>query len=155
MWEARMPTSVSRERGIHLRRTASVADLRQETLTSLLAVLPHLREGALLEDVRALANQHTGWILARQGRCARHFDGESTLHADGLRAITPSAGAPSTGAVTARDQERWLAERVEQLDPDQAAVVRLRLEGREFEEIGRELGIPAAPRRSSACRGRT
>ena len=77
MWEARMPTSVSRERGIHLRRTASVADLRQETLTSLLAVLPHLREGALLEDVRALANQHTGWILAQQLYTTDQLPGET------------------------------------------------------------------------------
>lgn len=138
--------------GTRLKRYLPVADVAQESLASLLTSLGHLREGAGLDDARRLLFQHARWIVMRKGSDAGKFDGESVcqeLH----RQERQQDIDRSLGDVTLEDELCWLNELIEELEEDLRVVLRSRLEGATFAELGEQLQLSESAVRKRFERG--
>ena len=151
-FEGTLRSYLDRKTGAKLARAVSLSDLCQETFLGALDALRVLPSGATLDDFRGILLRHALWTVGKQVEKHRAFRGESVLGEAVPDARVP-ASEPSEGDVTRRDEAGWLAELVERLEAEQAAVVRLRLDGRSFAEIAAELSIREGTARQRYLRG--
>jgi hypothetical protein len=124
--------------GRGLLRTTSIDDLEQEILLGTRAHVARLREGATMDDFLALLQQHARWAVGKAARARQGFEGESAVVEKGRSLSSPDA---SMGPVTLEDERSWLQGRIDALEVGQAAVVRGRMAGKTFGQIGAELSI--------------
>ncbi|MBJ01570.1 MAG: hypothetical protein CMK00_01725 [Planctomycetes bacterium] len=129
---------VARSMGGHLKRAYSVEDICQDTFLRALGALDALPSGADYNDFRGVLYQHAHWVLARKGRQAGLFRGESAGDADRVEARANA----TEGEVTRADERAYLGAAVARLTPDLARVVRLRLDGLSFSEIAKATATP-------------
>jgi RNA polymerase sigma-70 factor (ECF subfamily) len=151
-FEEMLRAYLDRRTGPRLARAVSLSDLCQETFVGAMDALRVLPTGATIDDFRGILLRHARWMVGKQAEKHRGFRGESVL-GDGVAADRVAGNEPSAGEVTRRDEASWLADLVEQLDPGQAAVVRLRLAGRSFADIAAELSIREGTARQRYLRG--
>ena len=151
-FEPRLRAYLARRVGKKLTRAVSVSDLCQDTFLQVLDALRVLPEDATLDDFQGLLFRHAQWIVGKQAEKHGGFRGESTPGA-AVDPVAPPNDGRSKGEVTRLDELEWLRALVGTLPEDQAAVVRLRLDGRTFAEIARELGIRADGARQRYLRG--
>lgn len=139
---------VSRSMGTRLRRASSVEDICQDTFLRALRALDALPPGSGYDDFRGVLYQHAKWVLVRKGRQAGGFRGESAGE------FTGPLAAPQTaeGQVTRADERALLDAAVARLEPQQARVVRLRLDGLSFAEIARATATPESALRKRFMR---
>lgn len=130
--------------GAGVRRHLSTADLRQDVLVALDELLTHLRPGAGWRDLEALAIQRTRWNLHKAARRPRVEQNPSVVA--GPDGASPEAAAPrpTEGAVTRADRVAVLGRLVDELPEDRRDIVRRRLAGETFEEIGSALDLAEA-----------
>jgi RNA polymerase sigma factor (sigma-70 family) len=138
--------------GERLGRALSHSDLAQETFLRALDALKVLPDGAGLSDFEGLLYQNARWRVLKHAERHRYYEGESAAGAPASKAPDPDGDA-SAGVVTRTDESRWVRELIERLPSDQAAVVRRRLDGRPFADIGRELDITEETARKRHLRG--
>lgn len=137
--------------GKRLSRTVSSADLCQETFLRSLRVIQALPPDARLKHFRAALYRNARWLVADQARRVHDFQGESA--AAPPEELRMGDQLDARGPVTSTDEKRWLSEQVGTLEPGLEAVVRLRMQGCSFAEIGRELGLQESTARKRFLRG--
>jgi RNA polymerase sigma-70 factor (ECF subfamily) len=146
---------VARRSGAALRRHVSLSDLCQESFLRAFRAIGSLRDDATLDDFRALLFQHASWVASEKGRQAQDYKGESALEQRLEEALVAARSPASKGTVTREDERRWLESFVARLDPGQAAVIRLRLDGLSFVQIGERLSLDKDAARKRYLRGIT
>jgi RNA polymerase sigma factor (sigma-70 family) len=123
--------------GPGLRRISSLDDLTQEVLSRVVSSLPSLDGPMNVRRFRAMLARHAGWVMQGEATRGRDFAGESAASSP----ETLAGAVAASGPVTHQDELRWLRALVDELDPGTAAVVRLRLEGLDFQTIGIRLSL--------------
>lgn len=126
--------------GPALRRHTSIGDLEQEVLLRIPDLVPRLRESASFDELTGLLLKNARWVIHNAVRTGQRFQGESLAPAD----PGPASQQGSQGSVTRADENARLAALVEELEPELADVVRLRLADRTFVDIASQLGIAEA-----------
>ncbi len=137
--------------GKRLARAVSVSDLCQETFLRSLRVIETLPADARVRHFHGALYRNARWLVADQARRTHDFQGESAAESPGELLVGDSGHA--TGPVTSTDERRWLHEHVGALDPGIEAVVRLRMQGRSFADLARELGLKESTARKRFLRG--
>jgi RNA polymerase sigma factor (sigma-70 family) len=143
--------------GSRLVRYAGIEDLAQEVLLRGMNGLDHLRAEAQLEDFRAILFRHAQWVLAKRGRQAGEFLGETALGAGDLSEAPIDLGArrhevESTGPVTREDRSQWMRSLLARLEPKYASALGLYLDGASFAEIAAQLDIEEEAARKRVLR---
>ncbi len=128
---------VGREMGATIRRLYSIDDVCQDVLLRVFRTLSTLPSEATLETLSARLFQNVRWVLAEKAEKAKRFAGESQV-GGGLAGARDNT--TRTGNVTREDEELWLRSMVLTLEPKFSEVIRLRLQGWSFSQIGTELG---------------
>jgi len=131
---------IDRQAGARIRRVASVSDLCQEVFDRVFRSLSldRVPEGFTADQFRGRLFRNAHWVISSHAKAAKRFLGEST--AGTAEAAQRSVDPPRAGSVTEADELRWVRELADRLDPHYGKVIRLRLEGLEFEEVARRLG---------------
>ena len=132
---------LDRQMGPRLKRFLSVADVAQESLGRVLSSLDRLRIGAGLGDVRGLLYQHARWTVLSRGRNAGQYRGESVVEGASPRAEPGIVAERSTGTVTLADEVRRMNEALDEMESDQAELVRAHLEGIPVPQLAKDQGI--------------
>ena len=127
----RLRLFIERDLGARVRREVSGSDLVQDVFLEVFRSLHSMPEGSTLETFWGRLRRNASWIIAR--RAKRSADFGNVQRAD------PAAEEETTGEVTRGDELRMLRELIARLDPKYGDVVRLRLEGKRFAEIGTQL----------------
>lgn len=144
---------VERKSGPALRRHVSTVDLCQEAFLRAFRVIDVLPEDASVDEFKGLLFQHAAWVMADKGNGAREYNGESAFAGRLEEALSDRRDGDSKGPVTRADERRWLESLLERLDPGQAAVIRLRVDGFSFVDIAERLGIDKDAARKRYLRG--
>lgn len=134
---------LDRRMGTRMRRAYSASDLGQEVFTRLFQALPSAPDDATERTFRRWLYRHADWVLANRGHAARRHFGESVAGGSGGDAVDPGQQR-TDGEVTQRDQIAWARALLDRLPRKYGDVVRLRLDGLSFAEIGAALGLEEA-----------
>lgn len=134
----RLHRYMARRSGARLRRDISTSDLVQEVFLRVFTALPAMPADASADTFRRWLYRHADWVMANHGKAAARHHGESAGDAAEREVVAKHS---STGAVTHADEVAWLQALLARLPSKYADVVRLRLEGMAFDDIGRRLGI--------------
>jgi len=151
-FEAPLRRYLDRKTGAALARAVSISDLCQETFVQALGALRVLPAHATFDDFRGVLFRHALWMLGKHAERNREFVGESVL---GERSACDDApqSERTSGELTRLDEIGWIREQLERLDPDHAAVLRLRFEGQSFAQIAAALDIREGAARQRFLRG--
>ncbi len=136
-----LESALRRQIGAELQRFVSLSDVEQEVLVRVRDLLARLGEDATIEDFAALLLHNARWVVGKLARQGARFTGESAAGAGTFDEPAPDPAAASAGPVTRNDEKAWLDSRIGELDPTLAIVVRLRMRGLTFEQIGTEISI--------------
>lgn len=128
---------LDRRMGNQLRRAVSAADLSQEVFTRVFLAMSSMPDGADQRTFRRWLYRNADWVLSNHGHAARRLQGESAV----ISSYQHAQPGGTHGDVTMRDEAAWLRALLRRLEPKYADVVKLRLDGLSFADIGTRLGI--------------
>jgi RNA polymerase sigma factor (sigma-70 family) len=129
------------------RRSASIEDAEDAVHEAMLRAAEH----ADLDDARL-----GGWLTTVTMRlCAdRHRQVRRDVAVHSRTAVAPSAPVPVDEVVCDRAEAEWLADRSKELPARQAKALRLKSDGRDVDQIAREMGLSYEATESLLARAR-
>jgi RNA polymerase sigma factor (sigma-70 family) len=121
--------------GPALRRRVSVSDICQDAVIRALRDLSEELDGLDADGLRSRLLRNARWAIADAARALHKLHGESSAGAMTPDVVRHDDGH-SHGPVTRADDARWLQKLIDTLEGGHAQVLRLRMQGRSFDEIG-------------------